>query len=81
MPFKHFWRSTRYGFSATEAINVDPCWKRLRPRTFISDVYPSARWVGALATQHYERQEFEDLAYWVPRYGKAFYTTQPRAKS
>ena len=47
---------------------------------FLPGVRPSARWVGELAQARFERQEFEDLAYSVPHYGKAFYTTQPRKK-
>ena len=47
---------------------------------FISGIYPSARWVGQIATAKFERQEFEDIAYSVPHYGKAFYTTQARSK-
>ena len=47
---------------------------------FIDRVYPSARWVGEMATLKFERQDFEDVAYSVPLYGKAFYTTQPRSK-
>ena len=48
---------------------------------FLPDVHPSARWVGELAQVKFARQEFEDLAYSVPHYGKAFYTTQPRKKA
>ncbi len=50
------------------------------PAHFLPGVQPSARWVGELAQVKFERQEFEDLAYSVPHYGKAFYTTQPRKK-
>ncbi|MGB3777513.1 MAG: tRNA (adenosine(37)-N6)-threonylcarbamoyltransferase complex dimerization subunit type 1 TsaB [Tunicatimonas sp.] len=48
---------------------------------FLPGVQPSARWVGELAQAKFARQEFEDLAYSVPHYGKAFYTTQPRKKA
>jgi tRNA threonylcarbamoyladenosine biosynthesis protein TsaB len=48
---------------------------------FLPDVQPSARWVGELAQAKLVRQEFEDLAYSVPHYGKAFYTTPPRQKT
>ncbi len=48
---------------------------------FLMRVQPSARWVGELAQAKFGRQEFEDLAYSVPHYGKAFYTTQPKKKS
>lgn len=47
---------------------------------FITGVEPSARWVGELAAQKFQRQEFEDVAYSVPLYGKAFRATVPRKK-
>ena len=47
---------------------------------FVKGVYPSARWVGEIATEKFRHQAFEDVAYSVPLYGKAFYTTQPRTK-
>lgn len=48
---------------------------------FIPGVYPSARWVGELALVAFQQQAFDDVAYFVPLYGKAFYTPPPRAKS
>ena len=48
---------------------------------FIAEVDPSARWVGALATEKFRQQAFEDVAYSVPHYGKAFRTTQPRKRA
>ncbi len=42
---------------------------------FISDTLPSAKEIGELAIQKYHNQEFEDLAYFEPNYGKEFYTT------
>ena len=62
----------------------DKCHELLRPSPnarFITGVEPSARWVGEVATEKFQCQVFEDIAYSVPRYGKAFYTTQPRSKS
>lgn len=47
---------------------------------FLFDVRPSARWVGELAQAKFGQGEFEDVAYSVPHYGKAFYTTQARKK-
>ena len=47
---------------------------------FIPNVTPSARWIGALATEKFRQQAFEDVAYVVPHYGKAFRATQPRPK-
>lgn len=45
---------------------------------FAADVMPSARWVGELAQPKFERQEFEDLAYFVPLYLKEYRATQPK---
>ncbi|WP_291723970.1 tRNA (adenosine(37)-N6)-threonylcarbamoyltransferase complex dimerization subunit type 1 TsaB [Bernardetia sp.] len=42
---------------------------------FISEKLSSAREVGKLAIEKYKNQEFEDLAYFEPNYGKEFYTT------
>lgn len=39
---------------------------------FIEDVTPHARNIGVLASQHYERQEFADLAYFEPEYLKPY---------
>lgn len=48
---------------------------------FLAGVQPSARWVGELAQKKFAQQAFEDLAYSVPHYGKAFYTTQAREQT
>ncbi len=48
---------------------------------FLAGVQLSARWVGELAQAKFARQEFENLAYSAPHYGKAFYTTQPRKRT
>jgi len=45
---------------------------------FVAGVYPSARWVGELAQTKFDKQEFEDLAYFVPFYLKEYRTTQPK---
>lgn len=47
---------------------------------FISGVQPSAREVGELAFAKYKKEEFEDLAYFVPFYLKEYRTTQPKKK-
>ena len=44
----------------------------------VEGVYPSARWVGELAQRKFDKQEFEDLAYFVPFYLKEYRTTQPK---
>ncbi len=48
---------------------------------WIPGIYPSAKAIGALAAQKFEQKAFEDLAYFVPLYGKEFYTTKPKTKS
>lgn len=48
---------------------------------FVDGVTPSARWIGEMATRKFRQQDFEDVAYSVPRYGKAFRTTPPRPRS
>ncbi len=37
-----------------------------------SDVLPNAKYMGALATDCYDKQQFEDVAYFEPRYLKEF---------
>lgn len=48
---------------------------------FISDRLSSAREIGKLAIEKYQNQEFEDLAYFEPNYGKEFYTTAKKIKN
>jgi tRNA threonylcarbamoyladenosine biosynthesis protein TsaB len=47
--------------------------------TFLADVQPSAVSVGELALGAYQRQEFNDVAYYEPFYLKEVYTTTPRS--
>ncbi|WP_338765025.1 tRNA (adenosine(37)-N6)-threonylcarbamoyltransferase complex dimerization subunit type 1 TsaB [Bernardetia sp. ABR2-2B] len=42
---------------------------------FISNKLPSAAEIGKLAIDKFNNQDFEDLAYFEPNYGKEFYTT------
>ncbi|AFM03023.1 universal bacterial protein YeaZ [Bernardetia litoralis DSM 6794] len=42
---------------------------------FISNKLPSAKEIGKLAIDKFNNQDFEDLAYFEPNYGKEFYTT------
>ena len=48
---------------------------------FLADVQPSAVSVGELALGAYQRQEFQDVAYYEPFYLKEVYTTTPKAVS
>lgn len=47
--------------------------------TFLADVQPSAVSTGELALGAYQRQEFQDVAYYEPFYLKEVYTTTPRS--
>ena len=49
------------------------------PAGFLAGIEPSAVAVGALAVAAYQRQEFQDVAYYEPFYLKEVYTTTPRA--
>ncbi len=46
---------------------------------FLVGIEPSALAVGALAVAAYQRQEFQDVAYYEPFYLKEVYTTTPRS--
>lgn len=46
---------------------------------FLSDVQPSAISTGELALGAYQRQEFQDVAYYEPFYLKEVYTTTPKS--
>ena len=46
---------------------------------FLTDVQPSAVSVGELALGVYQRQEFQDVAYYEPFYLKEVYTTTPKS--
>jgi tRNA threonylcarbamoyladenosine biosynthesis protein TsaB len=48
---------------------------------FLADVQPSAVAIGELAYTAYQRQEFQDVAYYEPFYLKEVYTTTPKAAS
>lgn len=59
----------------------DKCRPLLKPHSnayFVKDIHPSARWIGELAQRKFDKQEFEDLAYFVPFYLKEYRTTQPK---
>ena len=45
---------------------------------FLPDVQPSAVSIGELALAAYQRQEFQDVAYYEPFYLKEVYTTTPK---
>lgn len=43
--------------------------------SFLYGVYPSAKWMGALAERLYQESRFEDIAYFEPFYLKEFIST------
>ena len=47
---------------------------------FLADIQPSAVSVGELAVAAYQRQEFQDVAYYEPFYLKEVYTTTPKGQ-
>lgn len=47
---------------------------------FIPSVQPSAISIGELALKAYQRQEFQDVAYYEPFYLKEVYTTTPKGQ-
>ena len=47
--------------------------------SFIDDIHPSAENIGALAWQSYQKNQFEDTAYFEPFYLKDFIAKKPSA--
>ncbi|MEX2597168.1 MAG: tRNA (adenosine(37)-N6)-threonylcarbamoyltransferase complex dimerization subunit type 1 TsaB [Salibacteraceae bacterium] len=47
---------------------------------FVPDVWPSAKQMVGLAEYSFEKGEFQDLAYFVPNYLKAFHATTPKPR-
>ncbi|HNP19600.1 MAG TPA: tRNA (adenosine(37)-N6)-threonylcarbamoyltransferase complex dimerization subunit type 1 TsaB [Fulvivirga sp.] len=45
---------------------------------FINNVFPNAQNIGELASERFEKEEFEDLAYFEPFYLKEFKATKPK---
>jgi tRNA threonylcarbamoyladenosine biosynthesis protein TsaB len=48
---------------------------------WINNVNPSAQYYGEMAFNKFEKQQFEDLAYFEPNYGKEFYSPKSKKKS
>ncbi|WP_254245006.1 hypothetical protein [Hymenobacter sp. BRD67] len=46
---------------------------------FLTDVQPTATSIGELAFTAYQRQQFQDVAYYEPFYLKEVYTTTPKS--
>ena len=47
---------------------------------FIDDIVPDAVNMGRIAFERYQREDFEDVAYFEPNYLKAWRTTTPKKK-
>ncbi len=45
---------------------------------FIDDIYPDAKNMGRLGFEKFQREQFEDLAYFEPNYLKEWRTTTPK---
>ncbi len=48
---------------------------------WIDNVNPSAQYYGEMAYNKFKNNEFEDLAYFEPNYGKEFYSPKSKKKS
>lgn len=46
---------------------------------FVDDIHPSAKHIGAMAWEKYQKNQFEDLAYFEPFYLKDFIAKKPSA--
>ncbi|MBC8109584.1 MAG: tRNA (adenosine(37)-N6)-threonylcarbamoyltransferase complex dimerization subunit type 1 TsaB [Verrucomicrobia bacterium] len=58
-----------FGNGAEKCRQYAGDWQRA---TFLNNIHPSAKQVGILATRRFEKQQFEDLAYFEPFYLKEF---------
>lgn len=60
-------------------------WELLKDQSnkfrLIDNVNPSAKFYGEMAYHKFMKQEFEDLAYFEPNYGKEFYSPKSKKKS
>ena len=45
---------------------------------YVNPVHPTAEFMGQLAEEKYQQQEFEDIAYYNPNYLKPVYITRPQ---
>ena len=78
--FREFLAQHEVWFFGNGSNKCQPVLEASSHARFITGVHPSARWVGEVATEKFRHQIFEDVAYSVPQYGKAFYTPAPRPK-
>ncbi|MBK6266670.1 tRNA (adenosine(37)-N6)-threonylcarbamoyltransferase complex dimerization subunit type 1 TsaB [Marivirga sp. S37H4] len=67
-----------FGNGASKASDL---YKEKRNLIIIKDVNPSAMFMGKLAFGKYQLNQFEDLAYFEPDYGKEFFSPVSKKKS
>jgi tRNA threonylcarbamoyladenosine biosynthesis protein TsaB len=68
-------------FFGSGAAKFQPLASNNPNAVFLADVQPSAVSIGELALGAYQRQEFQDVAYYEPFYLKEVYTTTPKKQS
>jgi tRNA threonylcarbamoyladenosine biosynthesis protein TsaB len=68
-------------FFGSGAAKFQPLVSAAPNAAFLADVQPSAISTGELALGAYQRQEFQDVAYYEPFYLKEVYTTTPKSVS
>jgi tRNA threonylcarbamoyladenosine biosynthesis protein TsaB len=73
-------RGHRVLFFGNGAIKFQPLVAESIQAGFLTGIEPSAVAVGALAWGAFQRQEFQDVAYYEPFYLKEVYTTTQKAK-
>ncbi|NLR89794.1 tRNA (adenosine(37)-N6)-threonylcarbamoyltransferase complex dimerization subunit type 1 TsaB [Flammeovirga agarivorans] len=61
---------------------ADKCQELLasKPSKIIKNIVPSAQYIGELALESFQKDEFKDVAYWEPEYLKEFQATTPRKR-
>ncbi len=62
------------------ADKAEAMYAEKRNLKIIKDVTPEAKYLGVLGYQKFERNEFENLAYFEPSYGKEFYSPESKKK-
>ncbi|OHX66748.1 tRNA (adenosine(37)-N6)-threonylcarbamoyltransferase complex dimerization subunit type 1 TsaB [Flammeovirga pacifica] len=61
---------------------AEKCEALLAPKgsKLIKGIVPSAKYIGELALEEYQKEAFKDVAYWEPEYLKEFQATTPRKR-
>jgi len=64
---------------------AEKAWDLLKSQSkkflWIANVHPSAQFYGKMAFEQFEKEQYEDLAYFEPNYGKEFYSPKSKKKS